>query len=401
MMYLFTGKSIGRQDCYGEIHTGDAWEPACQLFCGDDVWNMPIALVLFGDKSHLDLHSSLSTLPIIFTLSCFNEESRNKAEFWRPLAFLPNLSYGAQSSKNFKKPSHHSYQDEHDCLKVAFSDLQRIHKQGCLSLIVMGKPVIGKVWIHYCVGDPQGNNQWLGHYNGSGNLNHPYRDCKCRMWDIDKPNPNCQYITHKDYFSQKSLIGHCTTESSKRDVCKENSKHNIDNTFMDEDLPLSDQIHGIFQMTPPERLHTTSEGLTKHMIDSLQNTIGDLGVGKKLMTKIENLHHTLHFDLKRNIIRDIPRGSARNGVLKNTLVSTTKRRGNSFRLLCLCHSAAIRDDLQTILIQSSIIPAKSFKCLKLYISMEEWFHNNNPKTEVWSAQRLVSKTLELIHHAFP
>jgi hypothetical protein len=78
---VFTGKSIGRQDCYGEIHTGDAWEPACQLFCGDDIWNVPIALVLFGDKSHLDLHGSLSTLPIIFTLSCFNKESRNKAEF--------------------------------------------------------------------------------------------------------------------------------------------------------------------------------------------------------------------------------------------------------------------------------------------------------------------------------
>ena len=186
---VFTGKSIGRQDCYGEIHTGDAWEPACQLFCGDDIWNVPIALVLFGDKSHLDLHGSLSTLPIIFTLSCFNKESRNKAEFWHPLAFLPNLSYGALSSKNFKKPSHHSYQDKHDCLKVTFSDLQRIHKQGGLSLIVMGKPVIVKVWIHYCVGDTQGNSRCIGHYNGSGNLNHPFRDCKCAcgIWTNQTP----------------------------------------------------------------------------------------------------------------------------------------------------------------------------------------------------------------------
>ncbi len=188
---------------------------------------------------------------------------------------------------------------------------------------------------------------------------------------MDKLNPNCQYITRQDYFSQKSLIGHCTTKSSKKDVCKEYSKHNIDNAFMDEDLLLSDQIHVIFQMTPLERLHTTSEGLTKYMIDSLRNTTGDLGDGKKLMTKIENLHHTLHFDLKRNSERDIPRGSARNGALKNTFVSATERRGNMFRLLCLCHTDAIRDDLQTILIQSSIIPAKFFKCLKLYISMEE------------------------------
>jgi hypothetical protein len=83
--------------------------------------NMPMRLVLFGDKSHLDMHGSLSTLPIIFTLSFFNQEARNKDEFWRPLAFLPNLSYGALSTKNSKKPSNQSYQDEHDCLHVAFS----------------------------------------------------------------------------------------------------------------------------------------------------------------------------------------------------------------------------------------------------------------------------------------
>jgi hypothetical protein len=99
---------------------------------------------------------------------------------------------------------------------------------------------------------------------------------------------------------------------------------------MHEDLPLSDQIHGIYCMTPPVRLHTTSEGLTKYMIDSLHNTIGDVGHGKKVLTKIENLHHTLHFHLKRNSERDFPRGSARNGALKNKLVSATERRENMF-----------------------------------------------------------------------
>jgi hypothetical protein len=99
---LFTGKCEGNNtdDGYGKIYTGDAWEPDQQRFCGNDnSINMPIALVIFGDKSHLDLHGSLSTLPIIFTLSCFNQESRNKDKFWPPLAFLPNLSYGALYTK--------------------------------------------------------------------------------------------------------------------------------------------------------------------------------------------------------------------------------------------------------------------------------------------------------------
>jgi hypothetical protein len=102
---IFTGKSVGCQDgCYGKIHMGDAWEPTRKIFCGDNnPMNMPISLVIFGDKSYLNLHGSISSLPIMFALTCFNQESRNKEEFWRPLAFVPNLSYGALSTKNSKK----------------------------------------------------------------------------------------------------------------------------------------------------------------------------------------------------------------------------------------------------------------------------------------------------------
>ena len=76
---LLTGKSIGPNDCYREIHTGDAWEPARTYFYGDHTSNnnMPVALIIFGDESHLDLKCSLKTVPIMFTLSCFNPKARN------------------------------------------------------------------------------------------------------------------------------------------------------------------------------------------------------------------------------------------------------------------------------------------------------------------------------------
>jgi hypothetical protein len=170
---IFTGKGSLPDDVYGEIHTGDAWEPAREHFCGDDPCNMPVALIIFGDKSHLDLHRSLSTLPLTFTLSLFNEKSRNRSELWQPLSFIPNLSYGATSSKNSAKPNE-SQQDEHNCLKVSLSSIVDIHKSGGISTTVMGIPVILKVWIHYFVGDTSGNNHWQGHFNGSGMLTCPY-----------------------------------------------------------------------------------------------------------------------------------------------------------------------------------------------------------------------------------
>ncbi len=100
---LFSGKSEegqGHDDVYGEIHTGNIWDETVHRFCGDHPQNMPLGLVIFGVKSHLDLKGALSTISIIFTFTCFNQDARNKVENLRPLSFLPNLGHGALSSKN-------------------------------------------------------------------------------------------------------------------------------------------------------------------------------------------------------------------------------------------------------------------------------------------------------------
>jgi hypothetical protein len=52
-------------------------------------------------------------------------------------------------------------------------------------------------------------------------------------------------------------------------------------------------------------------------------------------------------------------------------------------------------------LRSSTNSDKFFKCLKLYILKEEWFHENNLKQEVSFAESFVSETLELPHHVFP
>jgi hypothetical protein len=56
---------------HGEVHTGDAWLPARDRYCQNKT-DMPVGLIVFGDKSHTDLHGALSLTPIIFTLTLFN-----------------------------------------------------------------------------------------------------------------------------------------------------------------------------------------------------------------------------------------------------------------------------------------------------------------------------------------
>jgi hypothetical protein len=57
---------------YGEVvHTGDAWLPARDRYCQNKT-DMPVGLIVIGDKSHTDLHGALSLTQIIFTLTLFN-----------------------------------------------------------------------------------------------------------------------------------------------------------------------------------------------------------------------------------------------------------------------------------------------------------------------------------------
>ena len=93
---------------------------------------MPVALIVFGDKSHTDLHGSLALTPVIFTLSLFNRAARNNTNFWRPFGYIPNLS--AQKGVADKRLTKDKLQDEHSCLSVLFKSLCNINKNGGFDL---------------------------------------------------------------------------------------------------------------------------------------------------------------------------------------------------------------------------------------------------------------------------
>jgi hypothetical protein len=75
---------------YGEVHTADAWLLARDRYCQNKT-DMPVGLIVFGNKSHTDLHRALSLTPIIFTLTLINHAAQNDSNFWRPIGYIPNL----------------------------------------------------------------------------------------------------------------------------------------------------------------------------------------------------------------------------------------------------------------------------------------------------------------------
>ena len=130
-----------------------------------------------------------------------------------------------------------------------------------------------KLWIHVVSGDTHGNNRLVGHFNGSGKLAHAFRNCTCPWGNMDATNPQCVFIT-PEYVSNAIRLSNLGMNKVAREApMKAISKHKIELAFNHPHVPLSDSIHGIYKMLPPDILHVISEGISKYIFESLQKTI--------------------------------------------------------------------------------------------------------------------------------
>ncbi len=178
---------------------------------------------------------------------------------------------------------------------------------------------------------------------------------------------------------------------------KQISRYDIVNALTDKSLRLSDDIHGPYRMTPPELLHTSGSGIISYMFESLRVQIGS---GKD-RDDIDKLHIWISFIIRHQSERDFPCGAKRNGLIDGTKCQAEERRGDLFLLLCIVHtvegSAILRKGFQ----YSSNKWLGWIKCLKLYLSMEEWFHDSNDKKEVNNARPLTGEVLKMVQSLFP
>jgi len=149
-------------------------------------------------------------------------------------------------------------------------------------------------------------------------------------------------------------------------------------------------------MMPPELLHTSGSGLILYMFESLQWQIG----GGKIRDDIDKLHIRVYMSTKRQSERDFPRGAIRNGIIDGTKFQSEERKGNLFLLLCIANTTEGSMKLQDSLKHNSSKWKKMLKFIKLYLLMEEWFHDCNDKEEVNQTRPLIAKVLKMLQWLF-
>ncbi len=122
-------------------------------------------------------------------------------------------------------------QDEHTCLSCAFQSLFIISKAGGFNLVVLGEEVHIKLWIHYFIGDTEGNSKWLGQYPGKREgFQQPYPDCKCSFEPLSNTFPTCEYITLNDIHEDKRYK--CDDEDGGKHYFKSMSRYDINNALL-------------------------------------------------------------------------------------------------------------------------------------------------------------------------
>ena len=392
---VFTGdvdRSLACNKLYGEIHTGDSWARAKERFCGREGKYMPFGMVIFGDKSHTDLHGSLSVTPITFTATFFNRTVRNNPDCWRPMAYLPNLAHGKASSGT----SRHKVQNEHNCLALAFMSLIKLSESGGIRTNVMGKEVIVKPFIHLFIGDTEGHNKWLGHYTGSKpGMGRPYRDCHCSFEQLNSDYPRCVYTTASEFRRAMRLV--LRDKQKGLQLLKSMSRHYVNNAMYQSKLPLSDAVHGANKMCPPETLHVMDAGITVYMQESMQNRTS----AGQSRDALNDQHCTVYHSIRRNSERDLPRGATRSGLIDSTRCQSSERKGNLFLMLCIAHTVNGRQILQHELNYNQQQWGRWVEVLKLYLALGEWIQDTRPKKEVRGSRVALSTVIRGIQKYFP
>ncbi len=142
-------------------------------------------------------------------------------------------------------------------------------------------------------------------------------------------------------------------------------------------------------MMPPELSHTSGSGLIMYMFESLRDQMG-CGKDRDLIDKQHILISNL---IKSQSECDFLRGSMRNGLIDGTKCQFSEWKGNLFRLLCITHTTNGSCVIKRSLKYSDTKWKQYIKFLKLYLCMEEWFHDSNNKLEVINAWPQIAKFL--------
>jgi hypothetical protein len=155
-----------------DIDTGTVYRNAYKNLCTrpNHVICGTICYIDNIDKLATDRHGHLSLEPVYFTLSIFNQKTRNRPEVWHPLGYIPNMGLMSKVESTHAMKSSAKVQLYHDILSLIFGTLVDLQgKEGGLPYQFFYRGKVHNALLLFpllaVLGDTESHDRLCGRYN--------------------------------------------------------------------------------------------------------------------------------------------------------------------------------------------------------------------------------------------
>ena len=318
-----------------DIDTGRIYRRAYDLLCRGRPNHVLCGIILYIDKLAVDRHGHLSLEPVYFTLSLFNQKTRNKPQAWRPLGYIPNIGLMSKAESRHSMTSSQKVQLYHDILSHMLAPLIQLQHGDAMpfSLLYHGQQYNLKLKFPLLavLGDTESHDRLCGRYNmRSIRTARLCRHCDTPTLETDTVDYPWSHILPSDIAALVS--------AGDLDGLKNISQHPIRNAFY-EGVCLGGNPRGIHGMTPAEPLHLLELGLFKYTVEGFCVGLGYIPTSKsppKILKEIDTWARAVGRYLGHQSDRGLPRTYFPNGVTGGTKLAGHEMNGVLLVLLLLC-----------------------------------------------------------------
>jgi hypothetical protein len=317
---------VGDMDVYDDVNSGLWWKETTEKMKEDhpDIQDCSVLwpLILFIDGVSHGEFTNLNQEPVLMTFSAFKRTVRNKAQAWRPLAYIDYK--GNMKGKVNPVTALNEY---HEVLGAVFADLIEIQSTGMNWTFTLPneetKEVVLFFPVQFIIGDCEGHDKLCGRFKSHNNTPGLVRDCDIPTNMADDTAHVCHFYTVHEM------------EAFDDEELKQRSFHRIQSPcHTGIDFGASEQ--GIYGAAMPESHHVYLLGACKEIGDLYPNTLSSASI-----VHTDNVLSYFVNTTRFSPILKMPLVSPfRAGVNKVRKLKAVERNGKIFALYCILMSSS-------------------------------------------------------------
>jgi hypothetical protein len=373
-------KYVSNNGKLGEINSGSWYEQAYKTMVKDPDKDFLLPIIFAMDKTTISSTARMSVYAVMFTTTLFDYKTRNKAQAWRPLGYIPiekNFHSSAQWTRMDKKLKSKC---ENLFFETVLHSFREAQQDGALDGVPLTlgnktKAVNLKVPLAFIIGDIQGGDGICGR-------SAYYRaDAKriCRMCDA----------TPAAYISTDMDCCNMLVMEDIRQLCLNKDEDKLESMLQSVnyqafyDIDYGGSPGGVFTAAcPPEALHSLENGLVLHCLKQLFEEI----LGQPARANLDDivqqwLNHPKQCHMK-SYMAAFPRLLFKDGLTTITDISAGTKIGILFAFVLAAQTndgrnLLMKHDKTATLYGDMIQVFEMLLCYWAWLKKEEYWHHND------------------------